>query len=314
MTTKNIINRIIVSVLAVAMIVTVADIGYAGTDSQVYTRNENPVFDTMIEEIRTIEGLEVNVREEHLVKTETIENIVNSLDNNSRVVYDANSECQTVTGDEQAIRIMEDSEGKLAILNEDTNEYTRIETCNNESMIIEKAEKVSNNQYAVSKAVVSLSEESAEIKAAETKGWKKKVTETYQNKYWYQYSSTKKYLRIGCKARYKINLDKLSNSKYDQCKTYVNKINKTSSKWDAFQKACLKFDVSWKIVVAVILAAYAVPETSGLSLIVGVLVGYFAGLTVDGAKEIGSNYIATRKNYNSVKSTYNTIKKYGVQY
>lgn len=127
--------------------------------------------------------------------------------------------------------------------------------------------------------------------------------------YWYQMgnSGKKTYLKIGCKAAYKIRTDNLSNAKEKKCDAYRSAVKTSKS----YEKKALAYataaGISGTTIIALVLANAAFPPATIITIVFGVLGG---GATVYNA----INYtVDSFEKWQDAKDYYNTIKSYGTK-
>lgn len=266
------------------------------------------------EDIESIESVDVNqVSSEELEKTVVEKQCAQILENCEIL---AKEEYQDPSTSNRSKIVVASMEGKVFVVNTTTKEYTAI-AMNNNKAVIEKAERTSDAHFIKNTLEVEEKITSSPNRAKSTteKGWKSVVKETYKNKFWYQNSSSGEYVRVGCKAKYKINYNKLSSSKVDNVRSYRGKVRATKNAWNNFCSSCIKFGVSAPVVVAAFVAALlAGPETVGVSILAGVLLGIATGITWGEAVAAAENYMTAKKSYAKVKTYYAKVKTYGTKY
>lgn len=222
--------------------------------------------------------------------------------------------------------IRKDANGKVTIMNNITKEYTSFainDSDNNQILIIyESLECITGNYYLIKDKITVQRHDASEFNnysselqssalAASSIKWESKVKETYKNQYWYQLGYTKStdYMKIGCKASYRINLSKLSSTRKGRCTDYRKDVASCESHYNSFKKWATGTRLGLEAVIALILINIAYPP----SVIVDVLLAAIPGATASAATNAVNNYLTARKKYSSAKSTYETIKEWGTK-
>lgn len=156
----------------------------------------------------------------------------------------------------------------------------------------------------------TLTEESKDVRAqAISYSSKTKSAKWKDTTYWYQKGNNgkKTYLKIGCKATYRIRTDNLSNAKEKKCDAYISavKVSKT------YEKKALAYasaaGVSGTVIIALVLANATFPPATIVTIVFSILGG---GAVVHNA----INYtIDSFEKWQDAKDYYNTIKSYGTK-
>lgn len=145
-----------------------------------------------------------------------------------------------------------------------------------------------------------------------------KVYEKLRNKYWYCYGNgvtkgvkdSRTFLKIGCKATYKIRTDNLSSAKVKKCDAYTSNIKKCNNHYNkaavAFGGASFSGGTALSLGVSLIIANAACPPTVLCDILIAALSGAGAG-AVTGCKQLVDAYTA----YCNAKDLYTVIRTYG---
>ena len=138
---------------------------------------------------------------------------------------------------------------------------------------------------------------------------KTKSAEWKDTTYWYQTGNNgkKTYLKIGCKASYRIRTDNLSSAKEKKCNAYKSAVKTSRS----YEKKALAYaaaaGVSGATIIALVLANAAFPPSTIITIVFGVLGG---SATVYNA----INYtIDSFEKWQDAKDYYGIIKSYGTK-
>lgn len=127
--------------------------------------------------------------------------------------------------------------------------------------------------------------------------------------YWYQKGNNgkKTYLKIGCKATYRIRTDNLSDAKEKKCDAYISAVKVSRT----YEKKALAYasaaGVSGTVIIALVLANATFPPATIVTIVFSILGG---GATIHNA----INYtIDSFEKWQDAKDYYNTIKSYGTK-
>lgn len=127
--------------------------------------------------------------------------------------------------------------------------------------------------------------------------------------YYYQTGTSGKkiYLKIGCKANYRIRIDNLSSSKSKKCTSYKTAVKKSKSNYSKGIAYLAGTDISLGVVLGLIVANATFPPSVIVSIVVGTIGG---GATV--YKAVNCLVTAYEK-YQDAKDYYAIIKTYGTK-
>ncbi len=147
--------------------------------------------------------------------------------------------------------------------------------------------------------------------------WSKAVKETYQNKYWYKTSKNTKthWMRIGCDAKYQINLDKLSNYGADLANSYKKAIksiiNKVSISNNILQPlGCAGILIVLTVITGGLISGLTIPAIAAELASMPLLSGFSAS-SITAA--VTSMYDAWAK-YKEMQGIYKELRTYGKKY
>lgn len=222
---------------------------------------------------------------------------------------------ESVTTDEE-YKIVKSNDGTITVIDCKSNCYSSFKIKHTGRTISAIDYTVVNNnsgEYLKETGRITLEPQIVEKQSVSTESangikWEKRITEPYKGKYWYQLGYAKNdYMKIGCKAIYRLNLSKLSSTKVSRCKDYRSQINSCKSHYNTMKRYATAAGLSVQAVVALILLNIAYPA----STIITILLGAFSSLTASSASAIVSNFFKSRRNYLNAKETYEVIKVWG---
>ena len=134
-----------------------------------------------------------------------------------------------------------------------------------------------------------------------------KTTEKWDDKYWYRYGSKKKksYLEIGCKAKYLIRTDNLSDKKEAKCTKYTDSIKKCNSNYNKAMACAGGSGIMFGGIVALVAANVTFPPSVIITIVVSAVGG--GGSVIACVKSCIDSY----DYYCDVKDYYVVIRTYG---
>ncbi len=153
-----------------------------------------------------------------------------------------------------------------------------------------------------------LIEQNDEVMAQKIK-YNSKVVCKLHNKSPYYYQTGKEgkktYLKIGCKANYRIRTDNLTTSKDKKCSAYQSAIKKCNSNRSKALASLVGTEITFVTLLALVVANISFPPSVIVTTVVSVVGG--------GTGVIKAVYatIDAEKNYQDVKDYYAVIKTYG---
>lgn len=127
--------------------------------------------------------------------------------------------------------------------------------------------------------------------------------------YWYQtgQNGTKTYLKIGCKATYRIRTDNLSSTKDSKCDKYMSAVKSSKSHENKALAYAAGAGISGSTIVALVIANATFPPSTIVTIVFGVLGG---GATVYNAI---THSVDSFEKWQDAKDYYNIIKTYGTK-
>lgn len=128
-----------------------------------------------------------------------------------------------------------------------------------------------------------------------------------KNSYYYQSGSNKEktYLKIGCKANYRIRTDNLSDKKEKKCNAYQSAIKKSNSYYRKGYAYLMGTGIPVGMVIGLVAANVAFPPSVIVSIVVATVGG---GATVYKSVTAFAN---SKEKYCDAKDYYAVIKTYG---
>jgi hypothetical protein len=128
-----------------------------------------------------------------------------------------------------------------------------------------------------------------------------------KNPYYYQSGSSKEktYLKIGCKANYRIRTDNLSDKKAKKCNAYKSAIKKSNSYYQKGTAYLAGSGISLGVVACLVTANAVFPPSVIVSIVVATLGGGSA--LYKGASALANS----QEKYYDAKDYYAIIKTYG---
>lgn len=217
----------------------------------------------------------------------------------------------------------------VMVTNNKNNGYIQL-VRNGQNCSIITGEKVNNEYVEDTKYAYVLNTDTVVMTCGKTvKTSKFKVPDVLddligmENVYWYKEEASKKtdYVKIGCKAKYKINYTKLAKSNPSRAKKvdkYMSCIDKQISKLNA----CCK-NLGYSSVSALAGAIGSIGTAGAIAAVVSAeaLAGIIAAIAIAGASGFGinvsaavDNLLASKENYDKAANLYLDIRKYGSKY
>ena len=137
------------------------------------------------------------------------------------------------------------------------------------------------------------------------------VKEKYKGDYWYAYGkgekTTKKFLKIGCVAKYRIRTDNLTAVKKIQCDKYTTAIKNCNSSVKSGNGYAASAGLSSSLILGLVIANATFPPTVIVTIVVAAVGGGAA------VKNATNAYIDAKGYFNELKSIYETIRDYGTK-
>lgn len=154
--------------------------------------------------------------------------------------------------------------------------------------------------------------ESEENSAYEPQGivYSDSVKEKYKNDYWYAYGhgekTDRKYLKIGCVAKYRIRTDNLDTIKKIQCDKYTTAIKNCNSKVKSGNNYASVAGVSGALILGLVIANAAFPPSVIITIVVAAVGG--GGEAV---KNATNAFVDAKDYFEELKDYYVIIRDYG---
>lgn len=135
------------------------------------------------------------------------------------------------------------------------------------------------------------------------------VKEKYKGDYWFAYGkgekTTKRFLKIGCVAKYRIRTDNLTAVKKIQCDKYTTAIKNCNSCVKSGNNYATGAGLSSSLILGLVIANATFPPSVIVTIVIAAVGGGAA------AKNATNAYIDAKEYFNELKSLYEIIRDYG---
>lgn len=334
-------KRIISMVLAVSLVFTMSGVAYAQEAPEKAIVVENGLSDYEIQEIaEEIEATESeNSYVEERLSAEEIEEYVESVDG---IEYTEIEE-ENISAEEAVEDVFNDDEiSELNLTESEITEYedtkyiteiykdgniTYVKTYSEDmlqmSLVSYDGETILSDNYIYNNEIGEFEKQHLEFVCEDTEnettndvhaqaikyGSKTKSAEWKDSIFWYQTGNngSKTYLKIGCKATYRIRTDNLSSTKDKKCDKYMSAVKSSKSHETKAIAYAAGTGVSIGVITGLILANVYFPPSTIVTVVFGIVGG---GASVYNAVE---HCVDSYEKWLDAKDYYNTIKSYGTK-